>query len=138
MPGNLGQVWLGVIPGQFLTVSQATIDLRNNLLTRGKEYGSELPRAITPGPREVTMTLEFFSQDDDATTALYQAARQRSPVTVMFQMGQQGGQLMGVWMKKFDSRCAKGFDDSDLRLRWTFQDTRAQSTIEDEIMVAFG
>jgi hypothetical protein len=137
VPGNLGQVWLGVIPGQFHTVSQATIDLRNNLLTRGREYGSELPRAITPGPREVSMTLEFFSQDDDATTALYQAARQRSPVTVMFQMGQQGGQLMGVWMKSLIPDVPK-FDDTDLRLRWTFNDTRAQGTIEDEIMVAFG
>jgi len=137
VPGNLGQVWLGVIPGQFHTVSQASIDLRNNLLTRGREYGSELPRAITPGPREVTMALEFFSQDDDATTALYQAARQRSPVTVMFQMGQQGGQLMGVWMKSLIPDVPK-FDDADLRLRWTFQDTRAQGTIEDEIVVAFG
>jgi hypothetical protein len=83
------------------------------------------------------MTLEFFSQDDGANAALYQAARQRSPVTVMFQMGQQGGQLMGVWMKSLIPDVPK-FDDTDLRLRWTFHDTRAQGTIEDEIMVAFG
>jgi hypothetical protein len=137
VPGNLGQVWLGVIPDHFHTVSHATINLRNNLAVRTREYGSELPRAITPGPREVTLTLEFFSQDDDASTALYQAARQRSPVTVMFQMGQQGGQLMGVWMKSLIPDVPQ-FDDSDLRLRWTFHDTRAQGTIEDEVVVAFG
>jgi hypothetical protein len=55
----------------------------------------------------------------------------------MFQMGQQGGQLMGVWMKSLIPDVPK-FDDTDLRLRWTFNDTRAQGTIEDELMVAFG
>ena len=137
VPGNLGQIWLGVLPGRFHTVSQASIEVRNNLNMRLREYGSELPRAITPGPREVTMTMELFTQDDEATTALYQAARQRSPVTVMFQLGQQGGQMAGIWLKSLIPDVPQ-FDDADLRLRWTFRDARAQGTAEDEMVVAFG
>jgi hypothetical protein len=30
------------------------------------------------------------------------------------------------------------FDDSDTRLKWRFEDVRAQGTDDDEIVVAFG
>jgi hypothetical protein len=30
------------------------------------------------------------------------------------------------------------FDDSDRRLQWAFRDARAQGTIDDELVVAFG
>ncbi|MES1257610.1 MAG: hypothetical protein ABUS51_04235, partial [Acidobacteriota bacterium] len=137
VPGNLGQVWLGVIPNQLFTVSQASIEVRNGLGMRNKEFGSILPRGITPGNREVLMSLELFSQDDEATTALYQAARQQDPVSVMFQMGQTAGQLMGIYVKSLVPDVPE-FDDSDKRLKWRFRDTRAQGTTDDEIVVAFG
>src|SRR5579885_932368 len=44
VPGNLGQVWLGVLPTAFLTVSSATIDLNNNINMRTNEFGSFLDR----------------------------------------------------------------------------------------------
>lgn len=137
VPGNLGQVWLGVIPNQLFTVSQASIEVRNNLEMRNREYGSILPQGINPGSREILMTLELFSQDDAATTALYQAARQQDPVGVMFQMGQNSGQLMAVSLKSLVPDVPE-FDDSDKRLKWRFRDTRAQGTADDEIVVAFG
>lgn len=137
VPGNLGQVWLGVIPGQFFTVAQASIELRNDLNMRLNEYGSSVPRGIAPGTREVSLALELFSQDDEATTALYQAARQHSPVSLMFQMGQVNGQLMAVWLKSLVPDVPV-FDDADNRLKWKFSDSRAQGTIDDEIAVAFG
>jgi hypothetical protein len=137
VPGNLGQVWLGVIPSQFFTVSSASVEIRNNVEVRAKEFGSILPRAIAPGTREVDLTLELFSQDDQATTALYQAARQRSPVGVFFQLGQVAGQLMGIYMKSLIPDVPE-FDDSETRLKWSFKDNRAQGTADDEIVVAFG
>jgi hypothetical protein len=137
VPGNLGQVWMGVIPNQMFTVSQASIEIRNNLNLRLNEYGSVLPRAITPGARQVLLTLEFFSQDDTATAALYQAARQHSPVSLMFQLGQIGGQLMGIYLKSMIPDVPQ-FDDSETRLKWQFRDTPAQGTVEDEMVVAFG
>jgi hypothetical protein len=30
------------------------------------------------------------------------------------------------------------FNDSETRLKWTFKDTQAQGTVEDEMVVAFG
>jgi hypothetical protein len=137
VPGNLGQVWLGVIPNQFFTVAQASIEIRNNLNTRANEFGSMLPRAIAPGAREVLVTLELFGQDDAATTALYQAARQMSPLSMMFQLGQVNGQLMGIYLKSLVPDVPV-FDDTDNRLKWKFSDTRAQGTIDDEVVVAFG
>jgi hypothetical protein len=137
VPGNLGQVWLGVIPNQFFTVSEASIELKNNLEMRNKEFGSILPRGISPGNREVNVNLELFSQDDAVTAALYQAARQEDPVSVMFQLGQVGGQLMGIYLKSLVPDVPE-FDDSDKRLKWRFRDNRAQGTADDEIVVAFG
>jgi hypothetical protein len=137
VPGNLGEVWMGVIPNQMLTVTKASVEIKNNLAMRENEYGAILPLAIAPGTREVTMTLEFYSQDDVPTAALYQAARQQSPVGVMFQLGQTAGQMMGVYLKSMIPDVPQ-FDDSDTRLQWRFKDTRAQGTVEDEVVVAFG
>jgi hypothetical protein len=137
VPGNLGQVWLGVIPNQFLTVSSASVQIKNNIDMRAKEFGTSLPQGIAPGQREVSMTLELFSTDDIATLSLYQAARQRSPMGVMFQLGQQGGQLMGIYLRSVVPVVPE-FEDSETRLQWKFQDTRAQGTIDDEIVIAFG
>lgn len=137
VPGNLGQIWLGIIPNQFFTVSEASLELRNNVEMRNKEFGSILPRGITPGPREVRMTLELFSQNDQATTALYQAARQQTPLSVMFQLGHTAGQLLGIYVKSLIPDVPE-FDEGDNRLRWRFRDPRAQGTAGDEIAVAFG
>jgi hypothetical protein len=137
IPGNLGEVWMGASPNRMLTVTQASVQIRNNLAMRANEYGSALPLALAPGAREAAVSLEFFSQDDGPTAALYQAARQQTPVGVMFQLGQTSGQLMGVYMKSLVPD-VPGFDDSQTRLQWEFRNTRAQGTQEDEVVVAFG
>jgi hypothetical protein len=137
IPGNLGQVWMGVTPNQMFTVTQASVEVRNHLALREKEYGSILPLALAPGGREVLMSLEFFAQDDFATNELYQAARQQSPVGVMFQMGQTAGQLMGVYFRSVIPDVPQ-FEDSETRLKWQFSDTRAQGIRDDEMVVAFG
>jgi hypothetical protein len=137
VPGNLGQVWLGVVPNQFFSISNASVQIQNDLDTRCKEFGSVLPLALVPGMRTVAVTLELFAQDDAATTALYQAARQQLPVSLMFQMGQTSGQMMGMYLKSLVPAVPE-FDDSCTRLQWKFTDTRAQGIAEDEIVVAFG
>jgi hypothetical protein len=104
---------------------------------RSKEYGTTLPLAVVPGLRSVIVTLQLFAQDDEATTGLYQAARQQSPVSMMFQLGEVPGQLMGIYLKSVVPS-VPAFDDSDMRLTWKFSDTRAQGTAEDEVVVAFG
>lgn len=137
VPGNLGEVFLGVFPSQFFSVSAASIQIQNGLDTRCKEFGTSLPLAVAPGTRTVSVTLELFEQDDTATTALYQAARQQSPVGMMFQLGQVPGQLLGIYLKSLVPGVPQ-FDDSCNRLQWKFSDMRAQGTSEDELVVAFG
>lgn len=136
IPGNVGQAWLGPLPERFCTVTDAEIVLRNDLDLRDREFGCEVPRGISPGVRTVTADVELYELDDEETKSLYQAARQRSPVGVMFQLGAAPGHLFAVYMKGVVPEVPE-FDDSENRLRWRFTGCRAQGTIDDEIYVAF-
>jgi hypothetical protein len=136
VPGNLGQAWLGTTASQFFTVTSAAIVLKNNLEARSREFGSSLPLAISPGRRVVAVSLELYSQDDSATEGLYQAARQQSPIGVMFQLGNVSGQMMGVYLQSVIPSVPE-FDDGTNRLQWNFRPSRAQGTVDNEIAVAF-
>jgi hypothetical protein len=136
VPGHLGQAWLGTSPSQFFTITSASVQLKNALDTRTREFGSNLPRAIAPGRRSVTASFTLHGLDDSATAGLYQAARQQSPVTVMFQLGESSGQVMAVNLKSVIPQVPE-FDDSSNRLQWKFRASRAQGTADDELTVAF-
>jgi hypothetical protein len=137
IPGHLGQVWLGSTPNRFFTLTKASIAFQNNLELRAREFGAILPLTISPGQRTVTLDFSLYQQDDSGTQALYQAARQKSPISVMIQLGQQQGQLFGVYMKSVIPEVPE-FDDSGQRQEWQFQTCRAQGSVDDEIFVAFG
>ncbi len=137
VPGHLGQAWLGYAPDRFLTITSALFALDNNLDLRSNEFGLALPQCITAGKREVSVDFDLYGDDEGATLGLYQAARQESPVPVMFQLGQQEGQLFGVYLKSVVPE-VPDFDDRDPRLQWRFRNSRAQGTVDDEIAVAFG
>jgi hypothetical protein len=137
IPGHLGQVWLGSTPNRFFTLTNAQFVFQNNIDLRAHEFGASLPLAISPGQRTVTMDFSLYQQDDAGTQALYQAARQISPISVMMQLGQQQGQLFGVYMKSVIPHVPE-FDDSSQRQQWQFQTSRAQGSVDDEIFVAFG
>ena len=135
--GNLGEAWLGTSPTQFFTVTSASIQLKNTLDARNREFGSSLPRAIAPGERSVTASFYLHQLDDNATAGLYQAARQQSPIAVMFQLGNAPGQVMAVNLKSVVPVVPE-FDDSQNRLQWRFRSSRAQGTVDDELVIAFG
>lgn len=137
VPGNLGEIWLGSSPTEFFTLTSATITFSNNLDLRAQEYGATLPQAIVPGQRSVEMNFSVYEMDDMATAGLYQAARQKSPISVMLQLGQQQGELFGLYMQSVVPQ-VPAFDDSDKRLQWQFQSCRAQGSVNDEIYAAFG
>ena len=137
VPGNLGQVWLGTLPSRFFTLTSADVTFANNLELRAREYGSILPTAIAPGQRTVSINFSMYQIDDAGTAALYQAARQRCPISVMIQLGQQQGELLGIYLQSVVPE-VPAFDDSDSRQQWQFQSCRAQGSVNDEIYVAFG
>jgi hypothetical protein len=137
IPGHLGQAWLGTSPDRFFTITRAEVTLDNGLDLRAREFGHVLPRCIAAGTRSVLMDLDLYGREDDATKSLYQAARQRSPIEVMFQLGQDAGQLFGMYLKSVVPEVPE-FDDSETRLQWRFRGCRAQGALDDEIVVAFG
>jgi hypothetical protein len=137
VPGHLGQVWLGNAPDRFFTLTDAELSLGNGMDVRANEFGSSVPRALAPSTRTVTIDFQLFSQDDTATKGLYQAAKQQSPISAMLQLGQQPNQLFGAYLKSVLPEVPE-YDDTDARLRWHFRSSRAQGTVDDEIVVAFG
>jgi hypothetical protein len=137
IPGHLGQAWIGAAPSQFFTLVEASVLVNNNVDLRAHEFGSGLPRAIAPGMRNVSFDFAVYAQDDDQTKALYQAARQTSPMGVMIQLGEQPQQLFGIFMNSVITD-APQYDDTETRLQWRFQNCRAQGTGDDEIAIAFG
>jgi hypothetical protein len=137
IPGHLGQVWLGTLPNRFFTLTAAQITFDNSVDLREREFGTILASAISPGVRSVTLDFSLYQQDNAATQALYQAARQNSPISVMVQLGQQQGQLFGIYMKSVIPQ-VPGFSDKETRQQWQFQNCRAQGSVNDELFVAFG
>jgi hypothetical protein len=137
VPGHLGEVWMGVTEAQFLTITAAELTLENNIELRVKEFGSDYAQCIAASQRSVTLNFTLFEMADGQTQALYQAARQRSPISVMLQLGETAGQLCGVYMPAMVPQVPQ-FDDSETRLQWTFENNRAQGVADDELYIAFG
>jgi hypothetical protein len=136
VPGNLGQIWMGVEPNRYSTVTQAGLRLQNDLEARANEFGSQLPQFISPGIRKVTFNFQLFEQDDQATMELYQAARQQSTIQIMLQLGQTTGQLFGAYMRSVVPQVPE-VDDSQRLVQWKVTGSRAQGTNNDELVVAF-
>jgi hypothetical protein len=137
VPGHLGEVWMGAAPDRFFTLTAAELTVENNVELRAKEFGSDFARCIAAGQRKITLNFELFELADAQTAGLYQAARQRSPIGVMFQLGEQTNQLFGAYMPAMVPEVPE-FDDSETRLQWKFQNSRAQGTAGDELYIAFG
>jgi hypothetical protein len=137
VPGHLGEVWMGSSPTQFFTLTAAELTLENNIDLRAREFGTDFARCIAAATRKITLNFELFELDDAQTKGLYQAARQRSPIGVMLQLGEQVNQLFGAYMPAMVPEVPE-FDDSETRLQWKFQNSRAQGTVDDELYIAFG
>ncbi len=137
VPGNLGQVWLGNNGTQFFTLTSGEVVVNNDIETRNREFGFDLPQCIVPGARTVSVKFSLYEQGNDATKELYQAARQRSPISVMLQLGEQPGQVLGIYLKSVVPEVPE-FDDSERRLQWAFRESRAQGSMDDEISIAIG
>ncbi len=136
VPGHLGEVWLGAPPAQFFTLTQASLEVKNNIDIRNQEFGSSYPRAFTPAMRQVACNFALFAQDDSQTEGLYASAKQRTTVSAMLQLGKQQGQVMGVYIPAVTPE-VPNYDDSETRLQWTFKNNLAQGTAENEIYIAF-
>jgi hypothetical protein len=136
VPGNLGQIWMGVEPNRYATVTQAALKLQNDIEARASEFGSEVPQFLSPGVRTVTFNFRLFEQDTQATMELYQAARQQSSIQIMLQLGQSTGQLFAAYMPSVVPKVPE-LDDSQRLVQWKVSGSRAQGISNDELVVAF-
>ncbi len=137
IPGNIGQAWLGTPLTKFLSLASATVRLDNDLDFRVREFGSSVPQCVVPGVRTVTADIELFEADDEATRGLYAAARAQSGVGLMFQLGEESGQMLGVYLPRVDPEIPE-FDDGERALSWRFSNARARGSANNEMYIAFG
>ncbi|WP_321474484.1 phage tail tube protein [uncultured Paludibaculum sp.] len=137
VPGHLGQVWIGTGANRLFTLSDARVVVKNNMEFRTRDFGTLVPRCLVPGQREVTVDLEMYGQDKPVFEEIYQAARQRSPIPLMLQLGEQDGALCGVFLPSFVPAVPE-FDSEESRMRWRLKGSQAMGSGEDEIYVAFG
>jgi len=133
--GNLGEAWLGFTAQQLFTLTAATIEIKNNLVPRNMEFGTIYPQSIAAGPRDVSLNFSLYADDSSMVKDLYLAAKQRAPISIMFQLGQQRGQLMGVYLPSIVPELPL-YDDQEPRLVWDFRASIAQGTNNDEIYLA--
>ena len=136
IPGHIGQVWIGAAPTQFFTLTEAEIEIANNVDMRKREFGYAGPTCIAAGEREVGIKFRLYEKDDAATIGLYQAAKNRTPINIMMQLGQSAGQLCGVYLPAVVPEVPE-FDDRQPRLEWNFSLSAAQGSADDEIQIAF-
>jgi hypothetical protein len=136
VPGHLGQVWLGSPAAQFFTLIEASVEIKNNIAVRNQEFGSSYARAVAHGLRQVISEFTLFAQDDAQTNGLYAAAKLRGTFPAMLQLGQQQGQIMGVFLPAVSPELPS-YNDSETRLLWEFKNNVAQGTSNDEIYIAF-
>jgi hypothetical protein len=136
IPGSLGEAWLGALPTQFHTLLGAEVTLDNNIDTREREFGMSKPACFAAGERRVTIDLDILTDCREETSALYQAAAHRSPISVMLQLGQSEGHLCGVLLNQVIPEVPQ-YEDDEPRLKWRFRDSRAQGSGNDELVIAF-
>ena len=62
--------------------------------------------------------------------------KERSLISAMLQLGQQQGEIMGIFFPQVTPE-VPNYDDSETRLQWQFRNNLAQGTTDDEIFIAF-
>ena len=134
--GQLGQVWLGSPLNQVFALTEASIEINNNLLLRNQEFGSAHPMAIVPGPRELVTNFTLFAQPDSFTQSLYAASKVKTPISALVQLGQQKGQMMAIYLSSVVPEMPL-FDDSEAYLLWEFKNSVGQGVLNDEAYIAF-
>jgi len=134
--GQLGQVWLGSPLNQVFTLTAASIEINNHLLLRDREFGSAYPTMIVPGPREILSSFSLFAQSDSAVQALYVAAKAKTPISALLQLGQQRSQMMAVYLPSVVPEMPL-FRDSEATLLWEFKNSFGQGKSNDEAYIAF-
>jgi hypothetical protein len=134
--GQLGQAWLGAPLNQVFALTEASVEINNNLLVRNQDFGSSYPTAVIPGPRQVVSSFTLFAQSDIATQSLYAAAKAKTPISALLQLGQRSGQMMAVYLPNVIAELPL-FQDSEPYLLWEFKNNLGQGVTNDEVFIGF-
>ncbi len=133
--GHFGQIWLD--DSRITSLVSAGLVLANNLQMRNNELGSAVPLGIAPGDRNVQFEFELYQTDDAAVQALYTAARNRSPLSMLLQLGSTAGHIFAAYISSLVPQTPRTSQRQN-ELQWSFAASRAGGANDDEIWIAFG
>ena len=121
VPGHLGEVWLGTSPHEFFTLTAAQLTLDNGVDLRVQGIRQRLC-AVHRGGTAVSEAEFRFVRTGGCADARRCIRRrgQRTPISVMFQLGEQATQLFGAYMPAMVPEVPE-FDDGETRLQWKFR-----------------
>ena len=133
VPGHVGKLFLGDVAYHLLDL---TLSLRNQVDARALEFGTSIAPCYSADLREVEIAFRLFASSDAAVVNLHALSRNRQETSLTIQLGNQAGQLVGVYVPRFVPEIPEVVD-SESRAVLSFPSSLAYGVFNDEITVAF-
>lgn len=134
--GYLGQAWIGDGPTRLCTLTQASVQIDNNIALRNDEFGCYEAKSIVLGKRSISIDLGIYQKDDTVTQEVFQKAVNNEPLSIMLQIGSTPGGMFGLYLPAVLFEPPQ-FDDSKERLIWKFTNGTVPGGSDDDIFLAF-
>jgi hypothetical protein len=133
VPGHVGRVFLG---GTEFYLLDLTLRFVNNADTATREFGQSVAACYSADLREVTVQFQLYASSDAAVEQLHVLSRLRQETDLMIQMGNQPGQLAGIYVPRFVPEIPE-MRDTDARVAMNYPRSQAYGVTNDEITLAF-
>jgi len=133
VPGHVGRLFLGGTEFFLLSLS---VRLLNNADTATREFGMALSPCYSADVREVTVQFQLYAGEDAAVEQLHTLSRQRQETDLTIQLGNQAGQLVGVYIPRFVPEIPE-LQDANTRVVMNYPGSIAYGVSNDEISIAF-
>lgn len=133
VPGHVGRLFIGGVEFYLLDLS---LRLLNNADTTTREFGMDLSPCYSADLRELSIQFQLYASQDAAVTQLHTMARSRQETDLTIQLGNQAGQLVGIYIPRFVPEIPE-LKDADTRVVMSYPKSLAYGGANDEITFAF-
>lgn len=133
VPGHVGRLFIGGAEYYLLDLS---LRFLNNADTTTREFGMSLSPCYSADLRELSLQFQLYAAQDAAVNQLHVLSRSRLETDLTIQLGNQPGQLVGIYVPRFVPEIPE-LKDSDTRVAMSYPKSIAYGVSNDEVTVAF-
>ncbi len=133
VPGHVGRLFLGGVEYYLLDLSLRFV---NNADATTREFGMALSPCYSADLRELSLQFQLYAAEDAAVNQLHILARSRQETDLTIQLGNQPGQLVGIYVPRFVPEIPE-LKEADARVLMSYPKSLAYGVSNDEITVAF-